>query len=108
MLYEFIKFSLLDIKFLHAGFNSTLRNGNITHHEYIQVAKGRNVGLKQIYLYEAKVSCGSGEQAMSRDIYRLAASFNFFRTLSCYFSTVGFYFNSMVIYYPKKFKLYCI
>nr|POE99759.1 callose synthase 5 [Quercus suber] len=48
-------------KDIYAGFNSTLRNGNITHHEYIQVAKGNNVGLKQICLYEAKVAYGSGE-----------------------------------------------
>ena len=32
---------------IYAGFNSTLRQGNITHHEYIQVGKGRDVGLNQ-------------------------------------------------------------
>jgi len=30
--------SIADILLLPAGFNSTLRQGNITHHEYIQVA----------------------------------------------------------------------
>lgn len=34
---------------------------------------------------------------MSRDIYRLARRFDFFRMLSCYFTTIGFYFNSLVI-----------
>lgn len=29
---------------IYSGFNSTLRQGNITHHEYIQVGKGRDVG----------------------------------------------------------------
>ncbi|KAK1286687.1 Callose synthase 10 [Acorus calamus] len=37
---------------IYAGFNSTLRQGNITHHEYIQVGKGRDVGLNQIALFE--------------------------------------------------------
>ncbi|KAK3000335.1 hypothetical protein RJ639_021903, partial [Escallonia herrerae] len=80
---------------IFAGFNSTLRRGNITHHEYIQVGKGRDVGLNQISLFEAKVACGNGEQTLSRDIYRLGHRFDFFRMLSCYFTTTGFYVSSM-------------
>ncbi|URE15448.1 callose synthase [Musa troglodytarum] len=82
---------------IFAGFNSTLRRGNITHHEYIQVGKGRDVGLNQISLFEAKVACGNGEQILSRDIYRLGHRFDFFRMLSCYFTTVGFYVSSMMV-----------
>jgi callose synthase len=83
--------------FYNVGFNSTLRRGNVTHHEYIQVGKGRDVGLNQISLFEAKVACGNGEQTLSRDIYRLGHRFDFFRMLSCYYTTIGFYVNSMVI-----------
>ncbi|KAG0513153.1 hypothetical protein BDA96_10G077100 [Sorghum bicolor] len=82
---------------IFAGFNSTLRRGNVTHHEYIQVGKGRDVGLNQISLFEAKVACGNGEQILSRDIYRLGHRFDFFRMLSCYFTTVGFYISSMMV-----------
>ncbi|GAV58897.1 Glucan_synthase domain-containing protein/DUF605 domain-containing protein/FKS1_dom1 domain-containing protein [Cephalotus follicularis] len=82
---------------IFAGFNSTLRRGNITHHEYIQVGKGRDVGLNQISLFEAKVACGNGEQTLSRDIYRLGHRFDFFRMLSCYFTTIGFYISSMMV-----------
>uniref|UniRef100_M8B5E0 1,3-beta-glucan synthase n=1 Tax=Aegilops tauschii TaxID=37682 RepID=M8B5E0_AEGTA len=82
---------------IFAGFNSTLRRGNVTHHEYIQVGKGRDVGLNQISLFEAKVACGNGEQVLSRDIYRLGHRFDFFRMLSCYFTTVGFYVSSMMV-----------
>nr|KYP67853.1 Callose synthase 5 [Cajanus cajan] len=82
---------------IFAGFNSTLRRGNVTHHEYIQVGKGRDVGLNQISLFEAKVACGNGEQIMSRDIYRLGHRFDFFRMLSFYFTTVGFYVSSMLV-----------
>ncbi|KAI4310785.1 hypothetical protein MLD38_035735 [Melastoma candidum] len=81
---------------IFAGFNSTLRRGNITHHEYIQVGKGRDVGLNQISLFEAKVACGNGEQILSRDIYRLGHRFDFFRMLSFYFTTVGFYISAMI------------
>ncbi|KAJ8769165.1 hypothetical protein K2173_000940 [Erythroxylum novogranatense] len=82
---------------IFAGFNSTLRRGNITHHEYIQVGKGRDVGLNQISLFEAKVACGNGEQTLSRDIYRLGHRFDFFRMLSCYYTTIGFYCSSMLV-----------
>ncbi|XP_071706076.1 callose synthase 5-like isoform X3 [Rutidosis leptorrhynchoides] len=82
---------------IFAGFNSTLRRGNITHHEYIQVGKGRDVGLNEISLFEAKVACGNGEQTLSRDIYRLGHRFDFFRMLSCFYTTTGFYVSSMMV-----------
>ncbi|KAM0872119.1 hypothetical protein ACQ4PT_038938 [Festuca glaucescens] len=78
------------------GYNSTLRGGNVTHHEYMQVGKGRDVGLNQISKFEAKVANGNGEQTLSRDIYRLGHRFDFFRMLSCYFTTVGFYFSTLI------------
>ncbi|KAF8090598.1 hypothetical protein N665_0472s0027 [Sinapis alba] len=81
---------------IFAGFNSTLRGGTVSHHEYIQVGKGRDVGLNQISMFEAKVANGNGEQTLSRDVYRLGQQFDFFRMLSCYFTTVGFYFCSML------------
>ncbi|GMN26651.1 hypothetical protein TIFTF001_001365 [Ficus carica] len=81
---------------IFAGFNSTLREGNVTHHEYIQVGKGRDVGLNQISMFEAKIANGNGEQTLSRDIYRLGHRFDFFRMLSCYFTTIGFYFSNLV------------
>ncbi|KAL2938817.1 Callose synthase 1 [Bienertia sinuspersici] len=76
--------------------NSTARGGYVTHHEYIQVGKGRDVGMNQISLFEAKVANGNGEQTLSRDIYRLGRRFDFYRMLSFYYTTVGFYFSSMI------------
>ncbi|CAL9235807.1 unnamed protein product [Arabidopsis halleri] len=81
---------------IYAGFNSTLRQGNITHHEYIQVGKGRDVGLNQIALFEGKVAGGNGEQVLSRDVYRIGQLFDFFRMMSFYFTTVGFYVCTMM------------
>lgn len=82
---------------IFAGFNCTLRGGNVTHHEYIQVGKGRDVGLNQIAMFEAKVASGNGEQVLSRDVYRLGHRLDFFRMLSVFYSTVGFYFNTMMV-----------
>jgi len=91
---------------IFAGFNSTLRQGNVTHHEYIQVGKGRDVGLNQISLFEAKIANGNGEQTLSRDIYRLGHRFDFFRMMSCYFTTVGFYFSTLVTVFTVYVFLY--
>ncbi|GJM93097.1 hypothetical protein PR202_ga09623 [Eleusine coracana subsp. coracana] len=82
---------------IFAGFNCTLRGGNVSHHEYIQVGKGRDVGLNQISMFEAKVASGNGEQTLSRDIYRLGHRLDFFRMLSVFYTTVGFYFNTMMV-----------
>lgn len=81
---------------IFAGFNSTLRQGNVTHHEYIQVGKGRDVGLNQIAMFEAKVSSGNGEQSLSRDVYRLGQLLDFFRMLSFFITSVGYYVCTMM------------
>lgn len=80
-----------------AGFNSTLRRGCISYHEYLQVGKGRDVGLNQISKFEAKVANGNSEQTISRDVFRLGRQFDFFRMLSYYFTTTGFYFSNLVM-----------
>ncbi|KAL7608011.1 hypothetical protein Lser_V15G11057 [Lactuca serriola] len=82
---------------IFAGFNCTLRGGNVTHHEYIQVGKGRDVGLNQVSMFEAKVASGNGEQLLSRDVYRLGHMLDFFRMLSFFYTTVGFFFNTMMV-----------
>ncbi|KAJ4849393.1 Callose synthase 3 [Turnera subulata] len=89
---------------IFAGFNSTLREGNVTHHEYIQVGKGRDVGLNQISMFEAKIANGNGEQTLSRDIYRLGHRFDFFRMLSCYFTTI----TVLIVYVFLYGRLYLV
>ncbi|PON73084.1 Glycosyl transferase [Trema orientale] len=81
---------------IFAGFNSTLRGGLTTQHEYAQVGKGRDASFDQISLFEAKLASGNAEQTLSRDVYRLGRHFDFYRMLSFYFSTVGYYMSSMV------------
>ncbi|TYH27053.1 hypothetical protein ES288_A02G038800v1 [Gossypium darwinii] len=82
---------------IFAGFNCTLRGGSVTHHEYIQVGKGRDLGLNQISAFEAKIACGNGEQFLSRDVYRLGQRLDFFRMLSFFHTTIGYFFNTTVI-----------
>ncbi|KAD5961691.1 hypothetical protein E3N88_13164 [Mikania micrantha] len=88
------------------GFNSTLRDGKVTHHDYVQVGKGWDASLNQISLFEAKMAGGNGEQTLSRDLYRLGHNFDFFRMLSCYFTTTGFYFNTLIAVFIVYVFLY--
>lgn len=104
-LYLIVYCIFIGVLLLFSGFNSTLREGNVTHHEYIQVGKGRDVGLNQISMFEAKIANGNGEQTLSRDVYRLGHRFDFFRMCSCYFTTVGFYFSTLVCYHQSQLLL---
>jgi len=62
-----------------------------------QAGKGRDVGLNQIAMFEAKVASGNGEQVLSRDVYRLGHRLDFFRMLSFYYTTVGFFINNLMV-----------
>jgi hypothetical protein len=58
--------------------------------------------LNQIAAFQAKVASGNGEQTLSRDIYRLGQLFDFFRMLSFFFNSVGFYWTTLVRPQKKK------
>ena len=79
---------------IYAGFNHLLRGGTIPYIEYVQVGKGRDVGMQQIYKFEAKLASGNGEQCLSRDVYRIGQRLDFTRLLSFYYSGIGFYLNN--------------
>ncbi|CAI9266781.1 unnamed protein product [Lactuca saligna] len=49
---------------------------------------------------------GNGEQVLSREIYRLGQLFDFFRMLSFYFTTVGFYLCTMLTVITMYIFLY--
>ncbi|KAF2283230.1 hypothetical protein GH714_043582 [Hevea brasiliensis] len=67
---------------IFAGFNCTLRGGNVTHQEYIQVGKGRDVGFNQVSMFEAKVASGNGEQHKGfAENYRLYARSHFVKAI---------------------------
>ena len=82
-----------------AGFNATIRGHTINFKEYVQVGKGRDVGLQQTYKFEAKLSQGNAEQSLSRDIYRICDRLDFFRLMSFYYGGIGHYIaNTMVMF----------
>jgi callose synthase len=81
-----------------AGFNATIRGEDVQFKEYVQVGKGRDVGLQQTYKFEAKLAQGNAEQSLSRDMNRICDRLDFFRLLSFYFGGIGHYVaNTMVM-----------
>jgi len=81
---------------IFAGYNNAIRGGQVAFKEYLQVGKGRDVGMSQIYQFEAKLSQGAGEQSLSRDVYRLCHRLDFSRLLSYYFGGIGHYFSNVL------------
>ncbi|CAM9314305.1 unnamed protein product, partial [Discosporangium mesarthrocarpum] len=82
---------------IFGGFNFMLRGGTATQAEYLQVGKGRDVGLGQITGFVAKISMGNGMQSRSREVYRISQQLDIFRLLSFYYSSVGFYLNQVFL-----------
>lgn len=79
---------------IFAGYTAVIRGGAVTMKEYCQVGKGRDVGMQQIYKFEAKLSQGNAEQCLSRDASRVADRLDFPRLLAYYFGGIGHYINS--------------
>ncbi|KAL3922916.1 MAG: hypothetical protein SGILL_001947 [Bacillariaceae sp.] len=81
---------------IFAGYNNILRGGSVGFKEYLQVGKGRDVGMSQIYKFEAKLSQGAAEQSLSRDVYRMCHRLDFCRLLSFYYGGIGHYFSNVL------------
>uniref|UniRef100_A0A7S0NMX1 1,3-beta-glucan synthase n=1 Tax=Calcidiscus leptoporus TaxID=127549 RepID=A0A7S0NMX1_9EUKA len=91
---------------IYAGFNHLQRGGTIPYIEYVQVGKGRDVGMQQIYKFEAKLASGNAEQCLSRDVARIGGRLDFSRGFSFYYSGPGFYFNNAATVFAMYFFLY--
>lgn len=81
---------------IFAGYNNVVRGGQVAFKEYLQVGKGRDVGMSQIYKFEAKLSQGAAEQSLSRDVTRVSHRLDFFRLLSLYYGGIGHYFSNVL------------
>ncbi|GLD97010.1 hypothetical protein PINS_up005693 [Pythium insidiosum] len=91
---------------IFAGFNTTLRGGRVSHEEFVQVGKGRDVGMQQLALFEAKLSSGAGECVISRDALRMATRLDFFRLHSWFYGNLGWYFTQTMTVIGVYFFIY--
>jgi len=91
---------------IFAGYNNIVRGGSVGFKEYLQVGKGRDVGMSQIYKFEAKLSQGAGEQSLSRDVYRMCHRLDFCRLLSFYYGGIGHYFSNVLTVFTVYVVVY--
>lgn len=89
-----------------AGFNATIRGHKVDFVEYVQVGKGRDVGLQQTYKFEAKLSQGNAEQSLSRDVDRICNRLDFFRLLSFYYGGIGHYLSNVLVMFTLVIVVY--
>lgn len=91
---------------IFAGYNNIIRGGSVGFKEYVQVGKGRDVGMSQIYQFEAKLSQGAAEQSLSRDVYRMCNRLDFCRLLSYYYGGIGHYFSNVLTIFTVYVVVY--
>ncbi|RYE83370.1 MAG: hypothetical protein EOO65_04065, partial [Methanosarcinales archaeon] len=82
---------------IFAGFTAALRGGESEHIEFMQMGKGRDVGMLQIEVFESKISGGTGMSMTTRDSFRIFEGMDFARVLSFYHSCGGFYISNLLI-----------
>ncbi|CAH0520192.1 unnamed protein product [Peronospora belbahrii] len=90
-----------------AGFNTTLRGGVVTHVEFMQCGKGRDVALSQISMFEGKLANGAGETSLAREAHRMGQFMDFFRLNSMYYSHTGFYCATWMTIATTFVYMYC-
>ncbi len=82
---------------IFAGYNTTLRGGTVGFAEYVQVGKGRDVGLQQLFKFEAKLAQGAAMQSLTRDVHRLGATLDIARLFTFCFGGLGFYIGNCFV-----------
>ena len=82
---------------IFAGFNAVLRGGESTHAEFMQVGKGRDVGILQIEGFESKVSGGTAISMTARDSFRVCEGMDLARLLSFWHTAGGFFVSNVLV-----------
>jgi len=78
---------------IFAGMDFTLRgDGRTIHHaEYFHVSKGRDLGFGTVLTFFAKLSSGTGEQVLTRQMLRLGHILGLGEFLGFYYAHAGYY-----------------
>jgi callose synthase len=92
---------------IFAGFNSALRGGESAHCEFMQVGKGRDVGIVQIEVFESKISGGTAISTTTRDSFRVCEGMDGARLLSFYHTAAGFYVSNVLVVTSLVATVYC-
>eukprot|EP00435_Cladocopium_sp_Y103_P061950 s1579_g23.t1 len=84
---------------IFAGKDFTLRGGprEIKHREYLHVGKGRDLGFNSVLFFFAKLSQGTGEQLLTRQMKRLGDELDLPEFLTFYYAHAGYYLTQFLL-----------
>jgi 1,3-beta-glucan synthase len=84
---------------IFAGMDFTLRGAgrDIRHAEYFHVSKGRDLGFNTVLTFFAKLSAGTGEQLLTRQMLRLGHVMGLGEFLMFFYAHAGFYLTQFLV-----------
>jgi len=84
---------------IFAGMDFTLRGQGreIHHREYFHLAKGRDLGFNTVLGFFSKLSSGTGEQILTRQVFRLGQTLHLPEALTFYYAHAGYYLTQAFI-----------
>jgi len=84
---------------IFAGMDLTLRGEGrtIKHTEYMHLAKGRDLGFNTVLTFFAKLSSGTGEQVLTRQMLRLGHVMPLGEFLGFYYAHGGYYLTQHLL-----------
>lgn len=91
---------------IFGGLNFVGRGGRSSQSDFVQVGKGKDVGLAQVCSFNLKISMGNAEQMLSRDFWRLATQFDPMRQFSLFYSSTGHFLNQVIVMCALFIQLY--
>jgi len=84
---------------IFAGIDFTLRGDGrrIKHCEYLHFVKGRDLGFNTVLGFFSKLSSGTGEQILTRQMFRLSQVLQLPEALTFYYAHAGYYLNQFIV-----------
>lgn len=84
---------------IFAGMDFTLRGDGrtIKHAEYFHLAKGRDLGFNTVLTFFSKLSAGTGEQLLTRQVFRLGHVMGCPEFFAFYYAHGGFYITQYLL-----------
>ncbi|KAJ3105499.1 1,3-beta-D-glucan synthase [Phlyctochytrium bullatum] len=81
---------------IYAGMMVFMRGGVNKHAEYMQVGKGKDLGINSVMGYFSKLAMGMSEQILSREQYRIGTGLPLDRCLTFFFANPGFVISNVL------------
>ncbi|KAJ3191805.1 hypothetical protein HK101_007404 [Irineochytrium annulatum] len=81
---------------IFAGMMVFMRGGVNKHAEYMQVGKGKDLGVNSVMGYFSKLAMGMSEQVMSREQHRIGTALPFDRLMTFFFANPGYVLSNVM------------